>query len=643
MPLIYDILIDRSAPKDLIFSYSSEEKLQVGDYVAVPLKGHLTRGYVIRENREASAQDSKMVLGRIFKVPLVLPYLLDLAYWISDYYMCNLSQALATVIPPEIRDIDVTICNGILKVRIPKARKKKREENYPSYIEPSSYDSPLPKNFKTLLIKLPLEKRLSVYFELIKKEIIEDRKVIVLFPEVDTLLAVKDKFREIYNENIALIYSGQSPAVKNKEWWQIRNGEAKIVLGTRSAIFAPLENLGLIIIDGEESDNYKDESRPLYDSRTIAYKIQELLGSKIIFGSSTPTLETYKQVTENKISILTDEKTKDLSNIRLVNMKGKRGFLSRELIHYCKVTLARKKQILILVNRKGYFTLEVCKDCGYIAKCPNCNISLVYHKDEGLVCHYCGYSIEKIEVCPQCGKKMNLFGYGVERIEEILRKIFPKAKIAKMDADLSSKEIEKIWQEFINRDIDILVGTQIIAKGFRLPNVALTGILTPDLALNLPDFKISERVFQLIYGLAEQARDDKYLIIQSMLSNYYSIRYASKLDYESFYRYESQLRKSLGYPPFSHIVRIVISGKDEEGIKTISYSLALDIKRKLGVEYSGPAKAPLYKIKGTFHWHILLKIKDLTLDILRVVKELIGAYNYKGISIMVDVDPVSTV
>jgi len=238
---------------------------------------------------------------------------------------------------------------------------------------------------------------------------------------------------------------------------------------------------------------------------------------------------------------------------------------------------------------------------------------------------------------------MELFGYGVERIEEILQKIFPKARIARMDADLSTREINRIWERFISGDIDILVGTQMIVKGFRLPNVILTGILAPDLALNLPDFKVSERVFQLIYSLAEQTGDNKYLVIQSMLPSYYPIRYASRLDYESFYRYESQLRRSLGYPPYSHIVRIVVSGKDEESVKTIASSLALDIKRRLRIGYSGPARCPLYRIKKTFHWHILLKIKDLTVDIMKVVKELVGAYNYKDIGIMVDVDPVSIV
>lgn len=642
MPLIYDVLIDRNAPKDLIFSYSSDESLNIGDYVAVPLKGHLSKGYVIDKREVISIQDSKTVLGKIFSIPLVLPYLLDLAYWISDYYICNLSQALSTVIPPEIRDVKIRY-DKELKIEIPKPRKKNLKKGYVSPIEVVGSNISPPESFSRLLVKFPIEKRLDIYLKLIERETSKGNGVILLFPELNTLLAVEDIFRKLYGEELALIHSRQSPAVKNKEWWCIRNHNIKLVLGTRSAIFSPIENLGLIIIDEEENEGYKDESRPLYDARTVAYKLQELVGCKLVFGSSTPTLETYKGVLENKIDIFTEEETKDLTNIRLVNMKGKRGFISRELIHYCKVSLSRKKQIIILINRKGYFTLGLCKECGNIVKCPNCNIALVYHKDEGFLCHYCGYNMEEIERCPQCGGKVNSFGYGTERILEILKKIFPKAKITKMDADLSNKEIDRIWHDFINGNIDILVGTQIIAKGFRLPNVVLAGMLAPDLALNLPDFKVSERVFRLIYNLAEQVKENKYLIIQSTLPNYYAIKYATKLDYQSFYKYELQLRRSLGYPPYSHMVRIVISGRKEEEVKTIAMSLASDINRKLGVDYSGPAKCPLYKIRGVFHWHILLKTKEINKNLSNVVKELVEAYNYKDINITVDVDPVSTV
>ncbi|MCX7796963.1 MAG: primosomal protein N' [bacterium] len=642
MPLIYDILIDRNASKDLIFSYSSGEPLNIGDYVAVPLKGHLSKGYVIDKREIISAQDFKMVLGKIFDIPLVSPYLLDLAYWISEYYICNLSQALSTVIPPEVRNVKVTY-DKELRVKLPKPRKRNLEKAYVSYIELSNSNTSPPENFSRLLIRFPIEKRLDIYLKLIEREISNNKSVILLFPELDTLLSVEDIFREVYGKELALIHSRQSPAVKNEEWWRIRNHNVKLVLGTRSAVFSPVENLGLIIIDGEENDGYKDESRPLYDARRVAYKIQELVGCKLVFGSSAPTLETYKGVLENGIDFFTEEETRDLTNIRPVNMKGKKGFISRELIHYCKVSLSKKKQIIILINRKGYFTLGICEECGNIVKCLNCNMALVYHKDEGFVCHYCGYNTEKIERCPQCGGKINLLGYGNERILEILKKILPKAKITKMDADLSDKEIDKIWRDFIDGNIDILVGTQIIAKGFRLPNVALAGVLAPDLALNLPDFKASEKVFRLIYNLAEQVKENKYLVIQSMLSNYYAIKYASKLDYQSFYKYELQLRRSLGYPPYNHILRIIISGKKEDEVKTIAISLASDIKRKLGVDYSGPAKCPLYKIKGVFHWHILLKVKEINRDLSTVVKELVEAYNYRDINITVDVDPVSTV
>lgn len=642
MPLIYKVLIDRSSPKDLIFSYSGNEDFQTGDYVVVPLRGNIAKGYVI-EKEEGPTSEVKEITGRIFDLPVVLPYILELVHWFKIYYMCNLSQALATVIPPEIRGVKVLYRDNRLEIKHPKVRKKKKYKNYLDFIEISQCNMPIPDNFSRLLANIPIEKRISLYFKLIKKELEADRGSIVLFPEVEMLIDLEDRFKELFGEDLAVMHSRQTPAVRYGEWWRIRRGEAKVVLGTRSGVFVPMKDPGLIILDEEQSDSYKDESRPLYDARTVACKLQELTGCKIVFGSSTPTLETYKEAIEGKISLLSEDQLRDLSNIRLVNMKGKRGFFSRELISYCKATLSRKKQIIILVNRKGYFTIEICKKCGYIQRCPNCNTVLVYHKDEGLVCHYCGYKAERIEVCPQCNGKMESFGYGTERIEDITHKLFPKARISRLDADLSEKEIDEIWKKFTEGHIDILVGTQMIARGFRLPNVYLAGILVPDTSLNIPDFRSSEKIFNLIYSLAEQAKDDKHVIIQTLNPDYYPIKYAVRLDYKDFYQYEVRLRRTLGYPPYSRIIRIIVSGLEEEGVKTIISSLAQDIERKLGISYSGPARAPLYKMRGRFYWHILLKIKDLNLDILKVVKEIINSYNYKGIDIMVDVDPVSTV
>lgn len=642
MPLIYNVLIDRNSSKDLIFTYSSDEKLQIGDYVVVPLKAHLAKGYIIEEEKNVT-QKVKKIIGKVFDLPVILPYTVDLVYWFKNYYMCNLSQAMATVIPPEIRGVKVLYKENKLVVKSPKIRKKREGKTPIDFINIAESNLSLPDNFSRLLLNVPIEERVDLYFKLIERELKEDRGVIVLFPEVETLVAIENKFRSLFESEIAVIHSKQTPAVKYQEWWRIRRGEARIVLGTRSGIFAPIKDLGLIILDEEENDSYKDESRPLYDARTVAYKLQELTGCKIVFGSTTPTLEIYKNAIEGKISILSEERLKDLSNIKLVNMRGKRGFFSRELISYCKATLSKRKKILIIVNRKGYFTIEICKKCGYIQRCPNCNTALVYHRNEGLICHYCNYKTESTGVCPECNEKMESFGYGTERIEEITHKLFPKVRISRIDADLSEKEIEKVWEDFVTGKIDILVGTQIIAKGFRLPDVGLASILVPDVNLNIPDFRAGEKIFRLIYSLAEQVKDNKHLIIQTLNPDYYPIRYASRLNYKSFYKYETSVRRTLGYPPFSRIIRIIVSGLEEEKVKTVISSLAQDIKRKLDIEYSGPARAPLYKIKKKFHWHILLKVRDLNLDILKVVKELINSYNYKGIDIIVDIDPVSTV
>lgn len=642
MSSIYNVLIDRNSPKDLIFSYSSDEDLQIGDYVVVPLRRQLAKGYVIEKETERD-RDVKKIIGRVFDVPIVLPHILRLADWFKVYYMSTFSQTLATVIPPEIRGVKFLYRENKLEIRPPRTRKRIRLRRYSDLIKISQCDISLPDKFSRLLLNIPLEDRISLYFKLIDNELKEGKGSIILFPEVETLIALEGSFKELYGENLAVIHSRQTSAVRYEEWWRIRNGKAKVVMGTRSGIFAPVKDLGLIILDEEQNDSYKEEKRPLYDAKTIAYKLQELTGCKLVLGSSSPTIETYREVTEGKISVVSKDGLKDLSNIKLVNMRGKRGLFSKELISYCKVVLAKKKQILLIINRKGYFTIEVCKKCGYIQRCPRCNTVLVYHKDEGLICHYCGYKTERSDICPQCKGKMESFGYGTERIEEITRKLFPKARISRIDADLPEREIDKRWEKFVIGDIDILVGTQMIAKGFRLPNVRLAGILLPDTTLNIPDFRASEKIFNLIYSLAEQTREDKYLVVQTLNPDYYPIKYAAGLSYKSFYNYETHLRKTLGYPPYSRIIRIIVSGTEEEMVKTIILSLSQDIKRRLDIDFSGPARTPLYKVKGRFHWHMLLKVKDLNLDILRVVKELLSSYNYKGIDITVDVDPVSTV
>jgi len=640
MPSTWKILIDRSAPKDLFFTYSSKEDLSPGDYTAVLLRGHITKGYVIERDSLPPSVETKEILGKIFEIPLLPSYLMDLSFWLSEYYLSNLAQALSTIIPPEIRNINVSYKEERLQIKIPKEREKKREIPYFDYkFSLSQEPFPCPLEDEVLL-KLPIEKRIATYIERIKEELSRGKGVIVLFPELDMVLSLESILRELCGEKLAVLHSKQKASSKNREWWRIRNGEASIVLGTRSSIFAPVKNLGAIILDEEADESYKDEHRPFYDAREVAVKLKELTGCRLIWGSSSPSLERFSKTLEGFIKPITEDRG-ELPKVKLVNMKSKRGVISSELIHSCKVNLTRKKQTLILINRKGYFTFEICKECGYVTKCPRCEVALVYHKDEGLICHYCGYRQDVTVICPKCNHKMLLSGYGTERVEEVLKKIFSNVRVSRIDSDIPEKESNRIWKDFLEKKIDILVGTQMILKGFYLPDVTLIGVISIDAGLYLPDFRASERIFRLLYKLSERCTEGKRAIIQTLIPDYYAIKYAARLDYKNFYRYESQLRKPLGYPPYTRLIRILIQSKEEEKAKVIADSIAKDIQRKLNVNYSGPAKAPIYTVKEMFRWHIILKLKEIDKEICGVVKELIESYNYKGINITVDVDPVS--
>ncbi|MGB9682208.1 MAG: replication restart helicase PriA [bacterium] len=641
MPSTWKILIDRDAPKDLSFTYSSEEELAIGDYVAVLLKGHITKGYVIERDSSLISSKVQKVLGRIFDIPLVPPHLMDLSIWFSEYYISNLSQSLSIIIPSEVRDIKVSYREEKLQINIPKERKSRKNVFYFDYKFSLDQEPIQCPSDRDVLLRFPIEKRIVTYLKMIEEDINSNRGVIILFPELDIVLSLESLFRKLFSDKVAVLYSTQKPAYKNREWWKIRNGEAIIAIGNRASIFAPVRNLSKIIIDEEEDESYKDEHRPFYDAREVAVKLREITGCQLIWGGSVPSLERYSKALDGSIKLI-EEKVDELPKVKLINMRSKRGILSSELIHSCKVNLARKKQTLILINRKGYFTFQMCKECGYLSKCPYCGVPLVYHKDEGLICHYCGYRQNTVSVCPKCGQKMSLLGYGTERIEDVLKKIFSNVRISRIDSDIPEREANRIWKDFLEKRIDILVGTQMILKGLYLPDVTLIGMVSAETGLYLPDFRISERVFRLIYKISERCNKDKRAVVQTIIPDYYAIKYAVRLDFKDFYRYESRVRKPLGYPPWTRLIRILIQSREEEKAKIVAESVAKDLERKLAVEYSGPAKAPIYNIKGIFRWHIVLKLKEIDSEICRVVKELVESYNYKDISVTVDIDPVST-
>ena len=399
----------------------------------------------------------------------------------------------------------------------------------------------------------------EIYMEVIERLLKEDKGSIMLVPEISLTEQMVNRFKNRF-DNIAILHSRLSDGEKYDEYRRISRGEVKIVIGARSAIFAPLSNLGLIVIDEEHSDTYKqDACNPKYNALDIAKWRSNYHKCPIILGSATPTLESYARASKGIYELIElNERvnSKKLPKIEIIDMnselKNKKGSFSKPMIEAITKSIENNEQVILLLNRRGYSSFSTCKSCGYVSKCPNCDISLTYHKSSNMLrCHYCGYGTKVEEICPVCHEKaMSNLGTGTEKIEEELNKLFPNKKIVRMDFDTTSKKgsHEKIIKSFENHEYDILLGTQMIAKGLDFPNVTLVGVINADTSLNIPDFRSSEMTFDLLCQVAGRSgRGDKEgrVIIQTFNKEHYAIRYAENHDYIGFYNMEMDVRKKL--------------------------------------------------------------------------------------------------
>ncbi len=453
------------------------------------------------------------------------------------------------------------------------------------------------------------------------------------------------------------------------EWRKIREGEVDIAIGARSAIFAPFNNLGLIIIDEEHETSYKSSMNPKYNTIEVAEKRCELENSALVLGSATPSIESYYRAKKGEIKLLTLSKranNKSLPPIEIVDMKeeldgGNKSIFSRRLYKSIQDNLLRKKQTILFLNRRGFSTFVSCRKCGYVVKCKNCDISLTYHRSNNMLkCHYCGLAKKPPTTCPECGSKyIKYFGIGTQRVEEIVKKSFPFARIARMDVDTTSKKgsHEKILDKVKNGEVDILIGTQMISKGLDFPNVTLVGIIAADISLNLPDYKSSERTFQLITQVGGRAGRGDYegrAILQTYESNHYSIMTAQKHDYVGFYDTEILLRKEFNYPPFSNIISITIVGMNEKEVtkesKKLVSSLWIKLREKdVSFENNnilGPNPAPIVKIKSNYRWQVIIKCKDYEInDIKGIIEEICiidkSKTNHYDTRFVIDINPIS--
>ena len=501
----------------------------------------------------------------------------------------------------------------------------------------------------------------EVYLQLIDKVIKEDKSAILLVPEISLTPQMLERFTSRFGkETIAVLHSKLSIGERHDEWERIKEEKAKIIIGARSAIFAPVKKLGIIIIDEEHDSSYKSEASPKYNAKEVAKKIAKEEKIPLLLGSATPDLITFYNAKETKkITLLELTKRANNSNlpkVEIVDLKqelanGNRSMLSRDLYEAIEKNLNDKLQTILFLNRRGYSTFIMCRNCGYTVKCKNCNISMTYHSYENkLKCHYCGYEEKLVKTCPECGSdKIRYFGTGTQKLEQEIHKQFPNAKTIRMDVDTVTKKNshEEILNKFKNEDIDILIGTQMVVKGHHFPKVTLVGVIAADSSLNIDDYRATERTFQILTQVAGRAGRENLpgkVIIQSYNPENFSIQNAQKQNYEEFYETEIALRKQLKYPPFCDIIIIGFNSISEKEIIKVSNFAYEYLNKNLKTEefkIFKPMPSPIDKIQNKYRWRIIIKgnMNENANEVLNQLLKELYYKNYKNIKITVDVNP----
>ena len=469
----------------------------------------------------------------------------------------------------------------------------------------------------------------EVYMHLISRVLKEGKCAIMLVPEISLTPQIFNHFKSRFGEQVAILHSGLSAGERFDEWKRLFSGEARIAVGARSAIFAPLENLGVIIIDEEHEQSYISESNPRFSTHDVAKFRADFNGCPLVLGSATPSVESYERAKREEYQLVempTRANGKDLPSIQIVDMvgeirRGNSGIFSNQLIADLANVINNKKQAMLFINRRGYSSFMRCRECGYIAKCTDCDVSLVYHREDNrLKCHYCGKQFHVLDMCPKCGSENIKQGaVGTEKVVSELQKIFPDVKILRMDNDTTGTKNahQKILNEFKNSLPAILVGTQMIAKGHDFENVVLVGIVDADQSLFHADYRSTERTFQLITqvsGRAGRGGSEGKVVLQTYAPRHYVYKFVSNYDYKGFFRKEENIRQTAEFPPFSRIIRVLFSNQSENKALNelkVCYNEIVKIKERFGDEiiYLDAMKSPIKKIQDKFRYQILLRVK----------------------------------
>lgn len=500
----------------------------------------------------------------------------------------------------------------------------------------------------------------EVYLQTIEKVLKQGQTALMLVPEIALTPQIVERFQARFGQRVAVLHSGLSAGEKYDEWRRIERHEADIVVGARSAVFAPLENIGLIIMDEEHESSYKQDENPRYHARDIALWRSDYHQCPLVLGSATPSLETRARAHKGVYQLLRMDKRANpkatLPEVEVIDMtvaakESPNPDFSVPLLQKIQQRLERHEQMVLLLNQRGYSSFMMCRDCGYVVKCPNCDLSLTYHADpKRLECHYCGHTEAVTSVCPQCHQRhLRYYGTGIQKVEESLKILFPTLRILRLDADTTRKKgsYERFLKQFADHEYDLLLGTQMVAKGLDFPNVTLVGVLNADTSLNLPDFRSSEKTFQLLTQVSGRAgRGDKKgeVIIQTYNPNHYAIQLAQKQDYERFFYQEMQARHIGLYPPYVYTLRLVVSHKEEKEAAKMAHYLARQIRPLISddAEMLGPTPRSIARVNKRYFYQIILKYRfePRLLTGLQQMMQAMQKTDRQGYRIFVDRDPL---
>jgi len=670
-----DRIFDYKVPNGLI------DKIKVGIRVIVPFNNQVLEGFVLEMKSEESSIELKEVMGIVDDDVVLDEELLSLGKYMQQTTLATLISCYQAMLPKALKaqagtninikkvsyislgsNIDVSSLTSrqreLYDFVLAKGKVLKQELNKMSssitknligqgiFIESleevyrlvtsieelkekylltgdqqNAVDTILKEKGTYLLHGVTGSGKTEVYMELIETMLKEGKTSIVLVPEISLTPQLVYRFKKRFKEDIAILHSRLSDGEKYDEYRKISRGEVKIVIGARSAVFAPLKNIGLIVVDEEHTQSYKQDNNPKYSAIDIAIKRREYHNCTVVLGTATPTLETYAKALKGIYKLVNlpnrvNNKSLPLVNIVDMNKEKRKGeYFSNSLIEGIRDRLEKNEQIIILLNRRGYSSFITCSNCGHVEKCPNCDITLTYHKSSKMLrCHYCGYATKHSTICNECGEdSMKNLGIGTEKIEEELNKMF-SCRVVRMDFDTTSRKgsHERIINDFKEHKYDILLGTQMIAKGLDFKDVTLVGVINADTSLMIPNYRSSEDTFQLlcqVSGRSGRGEKKGEVIIQTFNPSHYAIDFAKNHDYLSFFKEEMKVRKTLGYPPYYYLVNIKVISKDYEIAKKEASRVASALKAKLSSIVLGPSVSNVFKMNNMYRFSIIIKYK----------------------------------